>query len=422
MSWNKILRKLSVLCFVIGSVIVPAAKANIDVNGFATLGVTTSNDDELIFKSSLNRIPESGINWQTNSVLGLQVNYRVTNDLDIVVQGLLEHKHIDSVSDILEMAFVRYRFDRNWSVRLGRLNYNAYLLSEYLNVGYSTLWASPPMEFYTPSSNISYIDGAEIEYRRSVNAGTIQATIAYGDSRANIATTGEDYWLDYERVVNASLSFEADTWRIKATVSHFDGKDSYFGSLNDFQQQLPSISSTVWPTAVNFARSLDFKGKQVTYAALGYHYNSGSWLLMSEIAMLDIDWAVLNNLAYGYTTFGYILGDATPYITIAKLNTTDKRTIVTQPNYKAVITRDSRQSLSAIHLGSQNLLDISRMHQQSVSAGVRWDIDGQWAIKGQLSRYQLTGPGYGIWGSDLGVRVGSRRYISVASINVSTIF
>ncbi|MDC8829926.1 hypothetical protein [Alteromonas gilva] len=420
--WNNA-RRVIMLVYLTGlSMITPIATADIEVSGFATAGFTTSNDDELIFQSSLDRIPEAGINWQTNSLLGVQINYQVSDELDIVVQALLEHKHNNSIADFLEMAFVRYRFNRNWSARLGRLNYNAYLTSEYLNVGYSTLWASPPTEFYTPSSNISYIDGAELEYRKSVSTGIMQATFAYGDSQANIASTGDDYWLKYKRVVNGSLSFETSSWGIKATLSHFHGEDSYFGSLNDFQRRLPSIPESWWPTAGNFARAIDFKGKQITYAALGYHYNNGTWLLMSEVAMLDIDWALLNNLAYGYTTFGYIYGDVTPYITLAKLNTTDKRTVLAEPDYEGVPTRDGRQALSRMHRGSQNLLDISRMQQQSVTAGARWDIDERWALKGQVARYQISGPGYGIWGSDLEVSVGNKRYITVASINLSTIF
>lgn len=419
--WNNS-RQLLSFCIIYLSIMIAPAKAEIDLSGFATIGLTNSNDDELIFQSSLDRIPESGLNWQTNSLFGLQINYRVSNNVDIVVQGLLEHKHHDSVSDILEMAFVRYRFNRNWSARLGRLNYNAYLLSEYLNVGYSTLWATPPMEFYTPSSNISYIDGAEVEYRKSVSAGTVQATFAYGKSQAKVASTGENYWFEYESVVNGSLSFETDKWRLKATLSHFRGKDSYFGSLTEFQQQLPSVPSDWWPAAADFAKALDFEDKDVTYAALGYHYNNGSWLLMSEIAMLNIDWVVLNNLAYGYTSVGYIVGDVTPYITYANLNTTDKRTIVAEPAYDAVPTEQARLGLLAMHQGSQNLLDISRMDQQSLSAGVRWDIGARWAVKGQVSRYQLRGPGYGAWGSDLDVNIGERRYITVASLNVSTIF
>ncbi|MEC9263229.1 MAG: hypothetical protein VYD53_17890, partial [Pseudomonadota bacterium] len=172
----------------------------------------------------------------------------------------------------------------------------------------------------------------------------------------------------------------------------------------------------------DFAKALDFNGKDVTYAALGYHYNNGSWLLMTEVAMLNIDWVVLNNLAYGYTSVGYIFGDVTPYITYAKLNTTDKRTIVAEPAYDAVPTTQARLGLVAMHQGAQNLLDRSRMDQQSLSAGVRWDIGAHWALKGQVSRYQLQGPGYGVWGSDLDLNIGDRRYITVATLNISTIF
>lgn len=155
------------------------------VNGFATVGYTSSNADDLVFRSAINRWPEEGGNFKTESALGLQLNYQVSDKVDIVVQSLLENKNYDQIMDYFEMAFVRYQFNRNWSVRAGRINYNAYLLSEYIHVGYSYLWAAPPMEYYTPSSNLSYIDGAEVQYRKSYPSGVLQAALAVGTSKGN---------------------------------------------------------------------------------------------------------------------------------------------------------------------------------------------------------------------------------------------
>ncbi len=418
------LNKRFLVTFVTGvlAIISCFASAQVSINGFATLGYTTSNADDLVFRSAINRWPEEGANFKTESALGLQLNYQLSDDVDIVVQSLLENKNYDEFSDYFEMAFIRYQLNRNWSVRAGRINYNAYLLSEYLHVGYSYLWAAPPMEFYTPSSNLSYIDGAEIQYRKSLSSGVLQAALAGGISKADVLNNGANYFFEYDYVFNASLSFEADLWTLKGTFSQFHGKRSFFGSLNEFQQNLTQVPSNWWPEAESMAEELDFLAKHVNYAAIGYSYNDSQLVFMAEMAMLDVEWSVLGNLAYGYASLGYVVGDFTPYLTLATINTTDKRTIIAEPDYAEVSDPNAIAELARMYFGYQYLLDISRIEQSSVALGLRWDFTANWALKAQFTAFELRGPGYGMWGSDQQVSIDDTRDVNVFNLNLNVIF
>ncbi|MFS1703746.1 hypothetical protein [Alteromonas sp. AMM-1] len=418
--WNKSLVMLCLLC--VEAVTANLAHAQINVNGFATLGYTSSNADDLVFRSAINRWPEQGSNFKTESVLGIQIDYQLSDKADIVFQSLLENKHYDALSDYFEMAFVRYQFNRNWTARAGRINYNAYLLSEYLHVGYSYLWAAPPMEYYTPSSNLSYIDGAEIQYRKSFSTGVLQSTLAFGVSKADVLNNDANYFFEYDYVVNGSVTYETDNWTLKGTLSQFHGKRSYFGSLNQFQQDLTQLPSDWWPAAESMADELNFLAKHVNYAALGYSYNDSALIIMAEAAMLDVEWSVLGNLAYGYVSLGYCFGELTPYITLAAINTTDKRKVIEQPNYAEVGDPNAIADLAGMYFGYQYLLDISRIEQSSVAIGLRWDFTANWALKAQLTAFELRGPGYGMWGSDQQVSIDDKRDVNVFNLNLNVIF
>ena len=420
--WNNRKSVFVITCLLFSICSAGNVNAQVSVNGFATVGYTSSNADDLVFRSAINRWPEEGSNFKTESALGLQLNYQVSDKVDIVVQSLLENKNYDQVMDYFEMAFVRYQFDRNWSARAGRINYNAYLLSEYVHVGYSYLWAAPPMEYYTPSSNLSYIDGAEVQYRKSYSSGVLQAALAVGTSKADVINNRTNYFLDYDYVINGSIMFETEEWTLKGSLSQFHGKRSFFGSLNTFQQDLTQIPPAWWPEAGAMAADLDFAGKHVNYAALGYSYNDSEFIFMAEMAMLDVEWSVLGNLAYGYASIGYIWGDFTPYLTLAMINTTDKRNVIEEPDYAEVTDPTAIPDLARMYFGYQYLLDISRIEQSSAAIGIRWDFAANWALKAQFTAFELQGPGYGMWGSDQQVSIEDTRDVNVFNLNLNVIF
>ena len=216
--------------------------------------------------------------------------------------------------------------------------------------------------------------------------------------------------------------FETEEWTLKGSLSQFHGKRSFFGSLNTFQQDLTQIPPAWWPEAGAMAADLDFAGKHVNYAALGYSYNDSEFIFMAEMAMLDVEWSVLGNLAYGYASIGYIWGDFTPYLTLAMINTTDKRNVIEEPDYAEVTEPTAIPGLARMYLGYQYLLDISRIEQSSAAVGIRWDFAANWALKAQFTAFELQGPGYGMWGSDQQVSIEDTRDVNVFNLNLNVIF
>lgn len=396
--------------------------AQVTLSGFATLGVTASSSDEFIFRSAINRWPEEGTNLLTESLIGLQVNYQVNDKVDVVVQSILDNKNYDSLSDYIDLAFIRYQIDRNYSVRFGRLNNNAYILSEYLEVGYSYLWATPPMEFYTPSSYLTYIDGIELQYRNLIGDGMLQATLAMGNSKADLLNVDSVSVLEYDYVLNSSVTYETDHWLFKGTFSHFHGHKARIEGLDQLQDLAASYPSQWWPFMGELLQSLDFKDQSIQYVALGVNYHRDNWLVKSEVAYFNIDWGLTGDLGYGYISVGYEFEEITPYMTFAILDSLYDRHIIEQPRYDLIDDPQTQQTLAFLQSNFQTLYDSARMDQHSVSLGMRWDFTPRWVAKGQVTYYKINGPGSGLWGGNSLQSIDDHRHVNVLSLNVSTIF
>ncbi len=114
-----------------------SAVAEVTFNGFATIAVTTHSNDDLLYRSNLVNRPRTSPSLAPDSVLGGQVNYYINDKWDAVTQVVLQDRGDTAASNYLEMAFLRYRPTRHWSFKLGRVNSNLYMLSEFKPVGYA---------------------------------------------------------------------------------------------------------------------------------------------------------------------------------------------------------------------------------------------------------------------------------------------
>ena len=419
--WNKSPIRCFLLIVLTLAVNFPSV-AQLKVSGFATLGLTTTNNDELVFRTSINRWPENGSNILTESLVGIQFNYQATDKIDFVVQSILENKNYDSVSDYFELAFMRYQINRNFALRIGRMNYNAYILSEYLDVGYSYLWATPPTEFYSPSSYLSYFDGVEIQYRNALSEGVLQATLAAGTSKADLLNIDSYSRLEHDYMFNTSITYETDNWLFKGTLSHFSGHSATLEGLDQFESLTQSFPQQWWPALGELLESLEFKDKKVHYAAVGVNYNDDRWFVKSELAYFDIEWGLTGNLGYGYISSGYEFDHLTPYLTFALIEPLYDRHYIEPPRYDLIADPAAQQMLGFLQTTFQVLYDSSRIDQYSFSVGARWDFHHDWALKGQFTRYQINAPGAGLWGTEQFMSFEGHKHVNVISININTVF
>lgn len=394
-------------------------------SGFVTLGASYSSNDELAFRSSYLNKPRKHFNVFTDTLVGFQFNYHFSDELDLVVQAIAQDRGDNDLTNYFEMAFLRYQIDRNWSARAGRMNYNAYLLSEFRNVSYAYPWVRPPVDFYLPTSSVSYVDGAEIQYRHNGEDGVWQHTLAVGQSESNLFTLNSFSTIYYDYVVNATTTYETYDWLLKITGSYFLGHETETEGTIDTDaliDGLQSIPEAFWPGIGGIYDHLHMDDEAMYYLSVGYQYNNDEWLLMTELVGMNSDWTLLTPYVAGYISVGYRFDDLLPYVTIAGVEMLKSPKQLATPAYDQIPDPAIAANLGQLAYITQSISDAITQNQRSLGVGIRWDFSAESAIKVQYDHFWVDVPGYALWGSGLDTVLTSDQNSNVISFTYSTTF
>lgn len=112
------------------------------VNGFFTTGFSQHDGDQPYFDGTDNKA-----NFEAETLLGLQLEFKINRKASLIAQTVSEAQ--ENLNSELEWAFLKYELSPGLALRAGRLRLPAYMLSEYIQVGYAYPWSSPPVEVYS---------------------------------------------------------------------------------------------------------------------------------------------------------------------------------------------------------------------------------------------------------------------------------
>src|SRR5476649_388311 len=145
-----------------------SAFSMLSFNGFGTIGVVHSSEDQAYFTSSTYKPTGAGYShaWSpdVDSRIGAQVAADFTPELSAVVQVIAEQGYDNTYRPNVEWANIKYQLTPDFGVRLGRIELPTFLVSDVRKVGYANPWVRPPIEVYgvAPLTNN---DGADFSYR-----------------------------------------------------------------------------------------------------------------------------------------------------------------------------------------------------------------------------------------------------------------
>ncbi|WP_374476641.1 hypothetical protein [Zoogloea sp.] len=113
-----------------------------------------------------------------------------------------------------------------------------------------------------------------------------------------------------------------------------------------------------------------------TFISVGYMYAPGDWLVMAELGKTHTEReALLAEQTLGYITIGYRLGSVTPYVPLARRDTSTANSVLgVVPSLDTSLNR-------SIAAG-----DVS---QTRTSLGARWDFITNMAFKTQFDHVNL---------------------------------
>ncbi|MFM8331191.1 MAG: hypothetical protein ACKN9T_05840, partial [Candidatus Methylumidiphilus sp.] len=288
----------------------------------------------------------------------------------------------------LDWAFLRWRIADNLDLRLGRLGFDAFLLSEYRNVGYAYPWMRPPAEFY--SSLFTYhFDGADIAQKFSVGEGYLTLKGYGGRSFDSVLDQNSPSHTEIEAALfGANLVYETGNWRMR--VGYAQARPLQNLPLQTLDTLSQPLVRAYWPASQAIVGLLSIEGKALHYSSIGFAYDDGLWPVQAEAAYIDSNIGALPNKATAYLSVGRRFASVTAYALYGVAQSVSGPPAV--PPAPAQIP-----ALLAVREGVVQTLNANGQDQQSLSIGARWDVYDNIDLKAQWSHFWLGEDGTVTW-------------------------
>lgn len=369
------------------------------VSGFGTVGVVHADAPQgWSYRRDIGQPGHSGsTRADVDSRLGLQLNYAPSVQFELVGQVLATRrsKHA-AASDSIEWAFAAYRPQPDVALRIGRVNVDQFLLSEYRNVGFAYRFARPPVEFYAtlPTS----LDGADAT--RVWNLADAQWRLKAFVGRAHSGDLSIAAGVDVSPVVGVMAAREADglLLRVGLTSARLRTETPALGPLFDALDSLGSLPVPEVAAQASALRSeLDFAGARVIYANFALNYDVEDWQWTIEAA--HISGQRLVSSVAGYAGVGRRFGALTLFAGVGR--TRGSARPVEVPAWGAALTpvlgAATAQQIQALGEAASDAANMGTANQRSLSLGLRWDLHPQMAVKLQWDRVRIGAFGGRLW-------------------------
>ncbi|VAW62452.1 hypothetical protein MNBD_GAMMA08-137 [hydrothermal vent metagenome] len=323
--------------------------ADYEINTFMSLGGAYSDADG----SYLQAISDS-VTLEYDTKYGVNLRTQVTENIEGAAQ-LLANGRNGTFEIEAEWFYASYTVNDNFRVRIGKLNLQTFLLSDYIEVGNLYPWVRPPEEVYSlnPMRNFPGVELLHIS--RFGKNTTLTSQFFIGSAQVDISPVtrfkaengyGINFQLDHP---NFTLRVGGITPTVKLTQNHVLFHDDQGNPI--FQ----SIGGT-----------LDEKDRMYMLTA-GYSFNISNFIGYGEYIDVQADGvtgSIFPDQTGYYVTFGYQAGSFLPFITVAGNDGTSNYAPLSDPN-------------SPVFAFQPNPLVI----QDSITFGLRYDINDYADIK-----------------------------------------
>lgn len=261
------------------------------INGFASFGLSLGDEE----------IEYNGVNDEVNfnrfSKVGVQMSFNMDANNSVVTQ--LVSRGENEWNTEAEWAYFKHNFGSGFSSKIGRIRWPAFMLSEFLDVGYAVPWAKMPNETYNSLTPFSNMDGIDLSYNTDIGDMSATFQIAYGRSK------GEEY--DIKGIVATNAMLQGDTWTARIAYSIAD-------DVNVIDADIQGV--------VNGLYGSEISGVKGSFTSIGFTYDPGNIYFTTEYARLEVDGAIVDADS-AYATLGYRMGQFMPLITYAMTTSED---------------------------------------------------------------------------------------------------
>lgn len=342
------------------------------IGGFGTLGAVRNPSEQFGFIRDLTQSDgaRDKTSLEPDSILGLQLENTFSEQTRGVLQLVSRHTYTDNYTPRVSWAFLEHDPTPQLDIRAGRLGWDVYMLSDSRNVGYSYLWARPPIEYFG-LQQVSHIDGADVVFTRPLGEGLFwtKAYAGVADEKLPL-DTGDPYDLGGSTAYGAHVNYQQGDWWFRLGYNEVQ-LDKEVAAIEPL---LAALRTTGDPAQASLASDLSVEGATATHLVAGLIFERGPLQVQAMYDRATSDTLLFPDHHAGYAMLSYRVGSLTPFA------------------YVAEVRSDRARRESGFPPGSppdvqvRFLLDDTVNRQRSVGAGVRWDFRPDAAFKLQVER------------------------------------
>lgn len=437
----KKIKSISALCILLGAVAGPAwalagdpeasagepdpeaGGTGLRLNGFGTLGVAHASAPEgwglrRAFNQPSNH---GGTRMDVDSRLGLQANYALTPQFELVGQVIL--KRLVTSNSQLEWAFAAWRPRSDLTVRLGRTSTDIFLASEYRSVGFAYPWVRPNVDTYGPLPLYS-IDGVDVAWHRDVDGARWRVHAFAGQGSTDVpGVLSSSLKFEARNALGVTLSREAGPFQWRATAARFKGRIVPSSASRTAQAlaALDAVASLPLPIAAEAAGLKaqiqdNLTLQPMTYLAMGAAYDDGVWLASAEWVRAISDANYLHG-HFGYVSVGRRFGDLAVYAMAGRGSNGSVTRVPAgwDTQLAPIIGPQAAQQAQGQATQAHVETNSAMLRQRSLSLGLRWDVHPRAALKLQFDRFVVGRDGSMLWAH--GVGDGGRTHVTSLALD-----
>jgi hypothetical protein len=317
-----------------------AVQPMFSLSGFGSVGVMHSNQSagDYVTESYLPSGAGRNNEWDTSnySKLAAQLNATFSPKVTGQFQVVTAYESDGTFAPDIEWLNVKYAFNQDAYVRVGRIGWPTFFDSGNHDVGYSYPWAHPPSELYYLLP-IQSGDGIDAMYRYGIGDARNSIKVVAGENKINsqtLASSSKKMWGIFDSVEYGDTTIHAGYQKRNTTIEDISS------GATDAEAEFNDLS-------------------------LGINYDPGVWFLMSEWIQSRTTYKA-NAM---YVGAGCRVKKFTPYF-VHSQNTTG--------SFSLGFTPSSLQQALAKRAQSTN------------SIGLRWDFKKNFDLKLQYDSITLS--------------------------------
>jgi hypothetical protein len=345
---------------------------NIEVSGFARIVAGIASNDSVVFNGY-----DDQIQFGEESLVAVQVDGQLTDKISAT--GQLLYHPADNRDSGLEWAYLSYQHNKKLNFTLGKMRSPFFQYSDVIDVGLAYPWISPPRQVYK-------------EYMFSSFEGA-KATYHFADEQ--LAYSLEGYWGQFDSVLTLNgYQFPTTVDDLKGAVfTIVDDNLSYRISYHtgfveiDSEYIVDIVKSLSYFGFAESAQTLTARGDIESYQA-GLTYEGLKYFTTVELIHITGDIPLVPQSTAAYATFGYHFDPFIAHLTIATNNSKSSAPVNEIP-------AGVNPQLDQLLFGYKTIihsLNYSDVDTDSLTVGLRWDLESNCALKLDLTTFKSKLP------------------------------